>query len=907
MGQVYRARDTQLKREVALKVLPADVSSDIERLARFQREAEVLASLNHPHIAHIYGIQEEADVRAIVMELVEGDTLEQLIARGPLTLDNARPLAIQITEALSYAHERGIVHRDLKPANIKITADGSIKVLDFGLAKLTDTASDAASGATAAVATDNSQTIDSPALLRQGKGGPATQVGAVQLGHCRLHVAGAGARRCSRQASRRVGFRRRVVRDADRRAAVPRVIRCPTPSQSVLKSEPDWGRLPAGTPPAVHRLLRRCLQKDRRQRLHDIGDARIELEEDTPSAEIPTAPSSRSKSSRSIRAAALIGAGVALTLLGVGVWMRSGETAQVAGAPFQFLITPSDGVSLDDPPHFALSPDGRTIAIRGTEAGTAFLYLRSLTTGVVRRLNNSRGVGISLAWSPDSQWVAFTGTKRLSTASPSMTTTREREVSTNEELPFAANQGMSWSGHDEIAVLDERRSGGGRLSWRASATAQRTDVSSRALHVAVSGCAPADGWSCNSASPAPAAISTSSRRGRRPDALRAGFSRSMWVAGCSRCATESLLAWRFDADRGEITGEPVVIRNNVLPRVGPGGRLFSASATGIVAIRNDQQVSTRLAWFDRSGSETGTLAVDRHCRNPELSPDGSRLAMECYESTTTTSRDIWLYDSSRATARRASRSTHRTMPIRFWSPDGRTIVFASSRRGHVSVFRKNAGGATPEELMFETAFNTPTMSWSSDGALHCTECRGEVRHVRGQRAARVQAVRQRPLQRYRDAVLAKGRLRVVQLDGIGSKRGLRAALAAQRRQVADLRRAAVWTRDGARTARELFYLSLGRELMSAAIDTSRGFRAAAPARLFPTTVSGQLITGHRFPLHAVSRDGKRFLMYRVGRQRPRTERLGHRELAGACQAVVRDELNRSCTCAGGANVLAGWP
>ncbi|MGH9383249.1 MAG: serine/threonine-protein kinase, partial [Vicinamibacterales bacterium] len=260
MGEVYRAKDSKLKREVALKVLPADVAADRERLARFQREAEVLASLNHPHIAHIHGLEESGGTTALVMELVEGEDLAQRIARGAIPLEEALPIAKQIAEALEAAHEQGIIHRDLKPANIKVKDDGTVKVLDFGLAKALDPMSGSGADVT-----------NSPTLTAR-----ATQVGM---------ILGTAAYMAPEQAK---------GRPVDRRADIwafgvvlfemlsgQRAFKGEDVSDvlaAVLRQEIDWKALPADTPRKIRRILERCLERDPKRRLRDIGDAWLELD-----------------------------------------------------------------------------------------------------------------------------------------------------------------------------------------------------------------------------------------------------------------------------------------------------------------------------------------------------------------------------------------------------------------------------------------------------------------------------------------------------------------------------------------------------------------------------------------------------------------------------------------------------
>ena len=266
MGEVYRATDGNLKRSVAIKVLPASVAGDADRLARFQREAEVLAALNHPNIAAIYGLEKTPDFTALVMELVDGDDLSSRIARGAIPIDEALPIARQIADALDAAHEQGIIHRDLKPANIKIRADGTVKVLDFGLAKAMDPAG-----------TSRVDAINSPTVTAH-----ATQMGMILGTAAYMAPEQAKGRSVDRRADiwafGVVLYEMLTGRRAFDGDDISEVL------ASVLKTDPDLSVLPADVPPSVRRLLRRCLQKDPRKRLSAIGDARLELDEIEPAA-----------------------------------------------------------------------------------------------------------------------------------------------------------------------------------------------------------------------------------------------------------------------------------------------------------------------------------------------------------------------------------------------------------------------------------------------------------------------------------------------------------------------------------------------------------------------------------------------------------------------------------------------
>ncbi len=307
MGEVFRARDTKLNRDVALKVLPDSFASDPDRLARFTREAQTLAALNHPNIAHIHGFEDSGGVRAIVMELVEGDDLSQRIALGAIPLDEALPIAKQIADALEAAHEQGIIHRDLKPANIKLRTDGTVKVLDFGLAKALEPASATSANVSA------SPTITSPAAMtgvgvilgtaaymapEQAKGRPADKRADIWALGCVLYEMVTGRRAFSGE-------------DVAETLA------------HILTKEPDWTALPTSTPTPIRRLLRRCLEKDRRRRLADAADARLEMDEALASSGDASAMSLPMQKAACVRA--LPWAVVGLLGAGLGLFSYSGR------------------------------------------------------------------------------------------------------------------------------------------------------------------------------------------------------------------------------------------------------------------------------------------------------------------------------------------------------------------------------------------------------------------------------------------------------------------------------------------------------------------------------------------------------------------------------------------------------
>ena len=400
MGQVYKARDGRLGRDVAIKVLPASVANDPERLARFEREAKLLASLSHTNIAQIYGLEDTASSgkagRFLVMELAPGEDLTLRIGSGPLDLPDALPLALQITHALEAAHERGIVHRDLKPANIKVSDDGAVKVLDFGLAK-----------AFASGDPESASAMNSPTLTAQ-----ATAAGV---------ILGTAAYMSPEQAR---------GREADKRADVwafgvvffemltgARLFQGETISDTlaaVLRQDIPWSTLPPGTPAEITRLLRRCLERDRKNRLHDIADARIVLEEvmrgggkEEPVAVAPLAAPAKSRG-------LIFGAGaIAALALGValGRWTSPAPAAAPAAPTVRLVVPKPNGVTNVGEP--AVAPDGSFVVFVGRSGTKASqLYIQQLDQTAPRAIERTEGAAQPFL-SSDGRWIAFRRVNRL--------------------------------------------------------------------------------------------------------------------------------------------------------------------------------------------------------------------------------------------------------------------------------------------------------------------------------------------------------------------------------------------------------------------------------------------------------------------------------------------------------------
>ena len=383
MGEVYRARDTKLDRDVAIKVLPESLASDGERVARFEREARTLAALNHPNIAHIHGFEESNGLKALVMEFVEGATLADRIAEGPVPVDEALPIAKQIAEALEAAHELNIIHRDLKPANVKVRPDGAVKVLDFGLAKAMEPA-----GALSAGSLSQSPTITTPAM---------TQVGM---------ILGTAAYMSPEQARGRPVDRRTDVWALgcvlyEMLAGVPAFSGEDVGEvlAAVIKTDVDWDRVAGVAPVRIETLLRRCLRKDQRRRLGDAGTVRIEIEDVLASpGETKATPSSRTVVS--LWLALVAGLTLAVASAATTAWLRTPGGSKTPAKVARITLSLPPGTELTDGPSVVISPDGTRIAYVASRGGVPQLYLRALNEFDARPL-------------ADTQWAAAPSSRRM--------------------------------------------------------------------------------------------------------------------------------------------------------------------------------------------------------------------------------------------------------------------------------------------------------------------------------------------------------------------------------------------------------------------------------------------------------------------------------------------------------------
>jgi len=697
MGAVYRATDTKLNRDVAIKVLPDSFAADPDRLARFAREAQVLASLNHPNISQIYGVED----RALVMELVDGPTLADRIAQGPIPLDEAMHLARQIAEALEYAHEHGIVHRDLKPANIKIAGEGRVKVLDFGLAKAM------------AADTVSADPIHSPTLTMG-----ATVAGVILGTAAYMSPEQAHGKPADRRADiwsfGVVLFEMLSGRTAFSGQSVSETL------ASVLKSEPEWRTLPAGMPPVIVTLLRRCLTKEPRSRLQAIGDARIAIEEYLANPEAAesgtTAPATRQS-----RLSWAIAAALALALLTGGAMLLR-ERSATAPSIRSSILPPDEGefyLSGGNCGTPVLSPDGARIAFTADRRGDRSLWVRDLHSGDAHILPGTASAQYPF-WSPDSKWLGyFTNQGKLV------------RIEVAGGLPVviadASNgKGGSWN-RDGVIILAPNSnlpiykvpaSGGKPVPVTQLDTAQGED-SHREPEFLPDGrhfLFVARGSSVSGAAGHGAAIRIGSLDGQPSRMLMPAESQALFASGQLLFAeSRKLIARAFDPDKLAFTGDPVTVASDIFTIPGIFRSVFSVSANGTLIYLTGHPPDLHLSWWDRAGrllqpiASPGTMVL-----TVAMAPDLKRAATVSQSGRTTEA--ISIVDLARGVATPFTTDSSSTInPV--WSADGSAIVFISNRRGSGDLYWKAAAGGSADQLLFASDADKNVVAWSADGRM----------------------------------------------------------------------------------------------------------------------------------------------------------------------------------------------
>ena len=688
MGEVYRARDSRLGRDVALKVLPVAFAADAERMARFQREAQVLASLNHPNIASIYGLEDSGKVRALVMELVEGPTLADRLTKGAIPVDEVLSLAKQICEAVEYAHERGIVHRDLKPANIKLANSSSVKILDFGLAKALEgdeVLSDISSSPTITrLATQQGIILGTAAYMspEQAKGKSVDRRADIWSFGCVLFE----------MLTRKMAFSGETVTDT---------------LAAVIKEEPYWSSIPEAAPPRICELLRRCLKKDPRQRLQSIGDARITIEEALSGASpdssswTPAPAPIPSPLWRRVLPWALAAALVVIaSFLAVAYFHRSAATPQ----SLRLTIAPPRDAQLGSA--FALSPDGTRLVFVATSSGKQMLWMRPLDSLQAQPVPGTEQ-GDFPFWSPDGKSIGFFASGKL-----------KRLDLDNGSIQNLCGMGTSRGG-----------------AWSADGTIVFTpEVNSVLMKIPATG-----------GTPVPATVFDPARQERSdrwpfflpdgrhfvfleegkgneqsPDAVAVGSldstktqvlvtlptgSAAIYADGYLVYSSGgSLVAQSFSTDHLRFTGNPVRLAENISPIgiLGPTGYLSaSASATGILVYRNDVSTISQLTLVDRSGNTIRTIGPPGRYNEPALSPDQKKIAVSMPDPNVPGAYALWLVDVASSAFTRFTFDTFGNGSAT-WSHDGRWIYFNSDRNGVYNIYRKRADGSGDAELVLKS-------------------------------------------------------------------------------------------------------------------------------------------------------------------------------------------------------------
>ncbi len=719
MGEVYRARDTKLSRDVALKVLPQAFAKDQQRMGRFAREAQMLAALNHANIAAVYGLEEEDGTHALIMELVEGETLQDRIGRGLIPFDEAARIGLELAKAIEYAHEKGIVHRDLKPANVMLDAEGQVKVLDFGLAKALEEEK------------TPEELSNSPTLTAA-----ATQAGIILGTAAYMSPEQAAGSATDRRADIwSYGVVLSEMLSGQQQFSGESVSHT---MASVLKDEPDWDQFPSHVPPRIIELLQRCLHKHPKQRLQAIGEARVMWESylaDPPSFEARAKAETDLAAQSGRRAQILPWSIAALALAALAFVYFRGDTTSSTETTSSRLTIPLTGSThfLENqasPP--AISPDGSLIVYGMTDdEGVDRLWLRPIDSFDARPLSGTTGARYPF-WSPDSRHVGFFLDGRV----------RRIEVSSGRvqtvggERAFLS-RGASWSQNDQILFVPNSNTGiwvvdaaGGTPRQITTPDPNVADSSHRWPH------ALPDGehflylvWSNDSEALIKhggvylASIDGSSEPRRIvSDTSSVNYTSSGHLLVMQE---SNLVAIPFDMDRLETTGDALIVADGVLLNRNNGHAAFSASANGTLVFARGlgSLPSSSYFWADRAGELTDTPvkpgAMFSHIR---LSPDATKAVTTCPGPTG--DPEVFVLDLVRGVRARLTPSAPYTFERPIWSPDGERILYVSAKTGTWDLYTRSADGSGQEEPFLLSPLDKVASDWNGNRVLYWKEDSG---------------------------------------------------------------------------------------------------------------------------------------------------------------------------------------
>ncbi len=867
MGEVYRARDTNLGRDVATKVLPDSFARDGERLARFQREAKVLASLNHPNIASIYGIEMSGDSRALIMELVEGPTLADRIAQGPIAVDEALRIARQIADALEYAHERGIVHRDLKPANVKVTNEDAVKILDFGLAKAIEgdpSSMDMSNSPTLThMATQAGVLLGTAAYMspEQAKAKPVDRRADIWAFGCVLYEMLTGNQ----------PFRGESVIDT---LAV------------VTKEEPDWSLLPKDTPARVKVLLQRCLQKDPKQRLQAIGDARISLDEVLSGAPEVSSSAGVSPANFPLWRRTLPWAIAALTFIALAplAFLYFREKPTVPAGLVRFEIPVPAKLAADG--SFAVSPDGRELAYFAAGAdGVTRIYLRALNSLDARLLPGTESTAEDpmLWWSPDARRIEFSTSGKIEAidlASGAVDTLGETQLfvaggsrNRDGELIFGEYPGplmrvLTGGTVSPLTALDSSRNEAAHFLPSFLPDGRHFIYLRFSFHIANSGIYVGSLDAKPENQNLERLVETPFGASYVPSSSdpNAGYLLFLTGGAAAEAGGGTLMAQSFDARRLRLTGEPV----QVAQRVGMFSvfGFFSAAADTLIyreAVGGDY----RLTWYDRQGKAVGTVGEPGPYGQVVISPNGSRAVIVRPDSRGNLT--LWMTDFSQKTTTRFTFDSSRggVGDQAVWSADGKSVFFVSNPDGPYDLYEKPADGEASERLVLKSNEDKAPLDVSRGGRFLLYNSRDPetkedlwILPLQGDR--KPFPFLRTPFNDDDGRFSPDGHWVAYESDESGSTEvyvrpfspdssATDASGGGAKWQISyGGGEAPRWSKDG----KELYYLTPDWKVMAVAITTSPSFQAGTPKLLFQAPQQHS-----NWPMDDYTIDGKRFLFF----------------------------------------------